>query len=115
MLLFHWLMFSYCFTVWPEQKSHLRKVKEVGRGGFSTPERRGELWWRKDRGPLLSTSSILSQEALTHERGGEEADGGGREVGGGSKKAGGCGKIPMVIANLTVDPDGCGGWAICFG
>ena len=89
-------------------------MKEEGRGGFSTPERQGELWQRKDRGPLSSSSPIPSQEALTHKRGGEEADGGGREVGGGSKKAGGCGKIPVIIADLTVGPDGCRGQTICF-
>ena len=70
-----------------------------------------EKGWR----PLSSSSPIPSQEALTHERGGEEADGGGREVGGGSKKAEGCRKIPVIVANPTVGPDGCGGWAICFG
>ena len=64
--------------------------------------------------PLPITSPIPSQEAITCERGGEEADGGGREVGGGSKKAGGCGKVSVIIANPIVGPDGCGGWAICF-
>ena len=64
---------------------------------------------------LSSASPIPSQKALTHKRGGEEADGGGRQAGGGSKEAGGCGKIPIVVANLTVGPDGCRGWAICFG
>ena len=29
--------------------------------------------------------------------------------------AGGCGKVPVIIANPTVGPDGCRGWAICFG
>ena len=29
--------------------------------------------------------------------------------------AGGCGKVAIIIANLTVGPDGCRGWAICFG
>ena len=29
--------------------------------------------------------------------------------------AGGCGKVAIIVANLTVGPDGCGGWAICFG
>ena len=29
--------------------------------------------------------------------------------------AGGGGKIPIIIANPTVGPDGCGGQAICFG
>ena len=87
----------------------------MGRGGFSTPERQGELWQRKDGGLLPSSSPIPSQEALACERAGEEADGGGREVGGGSKKGGGCGKISIIIANPTAGPDGCGGWAICFG
>ena len=36
-------------------------------------------------------------------------------MGGGSKKAGGCGKIPIIVANPTVGPDCCRGWAICFG
>ena len=66
-------------------------------------------------GSLPSSSPIPSQEALTHKRGGEEADGGGREAGGGSKKAGGCGKISIIVNDLTVGPDGCRGWAICFG
>ena len=66
--------------------------------------------------PLSSSSPIPSQEAIAHKRGGEEADGGSRKQGGGSKEAGGSGKIPViVITNLTVGPDGCGGWAICFG
>ena len=52
--------------------------------------------------------------ALACKRGGEEADGGGREAGGGSKEAGGCGKIPIIVTNLTVGPDACRGWAICF-
>ena len=51
-------------------------MKGVGRGGFSTPERQGELWQRRDGGPLPSTLPIPSQEALTHKRGGEEVDGG---------------------------------------
>ena len=29
--------------------------------------------------------------------------------------AGGCGSVAVVIANPTVGPDGCRGWAICFG
>ena len=29
--------------------------------------------------------------------------------------AGRCGKVPVIIANLTVGPDGCRGWAIYFG
>ena len=29
--------------------------------------------------------------------------------------AGGCGKVPAIVASLTVGPDGCGGQAICFG
>ena len=29
--------------------------------------------------------------------------------------AGGCGNVAIIIANPTVGPDGCGGWAICFG
>ena len=36
-------------------------------------------------------------------------------MGGGSKEAGGCGKVCIIITNLTVDPDGCGGWAIYAG
>ena len=68
-------------------------MRGVGTGGCSATKKGGELWQRKDGGPLPSTSPIPSQEALTHERGGEEADGGGREVGGGREKAGGCGKI----------------------
>ena len=54
---------------------------------------------------------IPSQGALTQKRGGE-TDGGGREVGGGGKMAAGCGQVTIIIANLTVGPDGCGGWAI---
>ena len=45
----------------------------------------------------------------------EEKVGRGREVGGGGQTAVGCGKIPIIIANLTVGSDGCRGWAICFG
>ena len=115
MLLFHWLMFSYLFYSMARTKVTPKMMKGVGRGGFSIPERQGELGWRRDRGPFPSTPPIPSQEALTHERGGEEADGGGREVGGGSKRAGGCGKVSVVIANPTVGPDGCRGGAICFG
>ena len=51
MLLFHWLMFFYCFTVWQGQRSHQRKMKGAGRSGFSIPERQGELWWIRDGGP----------------------------------------------------------------
>ena len=29
--------------------------------------------------------------------------------------AGGCGKVTIIVANLTVGPDGCRGRAICFG
>ena len=29
--------------------------------------------------------------------------------------AGGSGSVTIIIANLTVGPDGCGGRAICFG
>ena len=54
------------------------------------------------------------QPESPHPERGEE-DGRGREVGGGSKMAGGCGKVTVIITNLTVGPDGCGGWAICFG
>ena len=36
-------------------------------------------------------------------------------MGGGSKEAGGCGKVPGIIANPTVGPDGCRGWAIYIG
>ena len=28
--------------------------------------------------------------------------------------AGGSGLVAVIIANPTVGPDGCGGWAICF-
>ena len=63
--------------------------------------------------PLPSTPPIPSQKALIHKRG--EEDGRGREVGRGSKTAGGCGKVTVIIANLTVGPDGCRGQAICFG
>ena len=63
---------------------------------------------------LPSTPPIPSQGALTCKRGGE-GDGGSREVGGGGKMAGECGKVPIIVANLTVGPDGCGGWAIYFG
>ena len=44
----------------------------------------------------------------------EEEAGRGREVGGGGQTAGGCGKVPIIITNLTVGPDGCRGQAICF-
>ena len=33
-------------------------------------------------------------------------------MGGGSKEAGGCGKVPVIITNLTVGLDGCRGQAI---
>ena len=78
-------------------------------------QRGEESFGRERMEPPPCTSPIPSQEALTHERGGEEADRGGREVGGGSQKAGGYGKVSVIIANPTVGPDGCGGWAICFG
>ena len=62
---------------------------------------------------LSGAPPIPSQEALTHKGGGEEV-GQGRGVGRGGKMDGGCGKVPIVIANPTVGPDGCRGWAICF-
>ena len=81
-----------------------------------TPFQRGEEHISRERmeAPLSSALPIPSQEALTYERGGEEAVGRGRQVGGGSKVAGGCGKIPIVVANLTVSLDGCRGQVICF-
>ena len=60
-----------------------------------------------------SALSIPSQKALTHEGGGEEV-GQGRKVGRGGKMAGGCGKVTVIIANLSVGPGGCRDWAICF-
>ena len=82
---------------------------EVGspiQGGQEGPSREGM------EAPLSSSPPIPSQRALTHERGGEEAGGRGREVGAGGKEAGGCGQVPIIIANPTVGPHGCGGWAI---
>ena len=61
-----------------------------------------------------SAPPIPSQKALTCKRGGEEV-GQGRKVGRGGKMAGGCGKVTVIIANPTVGPVGCRGWAICFG
>ena len=29
--------------------------------------------------------------------------------------AGGCGKVPIIVSNMTVGPDGCRSWAICLG
>ena len=90
-------------------------MKGVGRGG--SPFQRGKENSGRERteAPLPITPPIPSWEALTHERGGEEANGGGREAGGGSKMAGGCGKVSIIVTNLTVGLDGCRGWAICFG
>ena len=75
----------------------------------SKEERRN--WQKRMEGPLPSAPPIPSKKALTYERGGEE-DGRGREVGGGGKMAGGCGQVTVIVTNLTVGPNGCGGWAI---
>ena len=79
-------------------------------GGQEGPSREGM------EAPLSGSPPIPSQGSLTHERGGEEAGGrGGQEAGGGSKEAGGCLKVTVIIGNLTVGPDGCGGQAIYIG
>ena len=92
--------------------------KQGGEGQWEVgPEvERGEEGPGRERmeAPFSHAPPIPSQGALVQKRGGE-ADEGGREVGGGSKKAGGCGQVTIIVANPTVDPDGCRGWAIYIG
>ena len=64
--------------------------------------------------PFSHTPPIPIQGSLTQKRGGE-ADGGGREVVGRGKMAGGCGQVTVTVADPTVGPDGCRGWAIYVG
>ena len=114
MLLFHWLMSSYLFYRMARTKVMPKKDERGGESWVLQSREARRALAEKRWSPLPSTSPFPSQEALTHERGGKAAHGGGREVGGGSKKAGRCGKVSIIIANLTVGPDACRGWAIYF-
>ena len=62
--------------------------------------------------PFSCSPPIPSQGALTQKRGGGEVGGVSREAGGGGKMAGRGGEVTFIVADLTVGPDGCGGWAI---
>ena len=74
--------------------------------------KRGE--GREEGTPLSDTPPLPSQKACTHKGGGADI-GRGREVGQGGWKTGGSGSVSIVIANMTVGPNGCGGQAICRG
>ena len=89
----------------------LKKDKKGG-GEVGAPVQGAEERDGRERmeAPLTSAPPIPSQEALTC-KGGEE-DGRGREVGRGGKMAGGCVQVTIIVANPTVGPDGCRGWAI---
>ena len=112
------LSIGWCFLIVLQYGQNEIDTTEGGEGwqevgpevktGVEDPSREGM------EAPFSHALPIPSQEALTHERGGEE-DGGGREVGRGGKEAGGCGQVTIIITNLTVGPDGCRGWAIYIG
>ena len=113
MLPFYWLMLSNCFTVWPEWNWYPRKGEKgwVKRWVLRSREVSRDLAEKAMEAPFSCASPIPSQGALTC-KGGGAAVGRGREVGRRSKKAGGYGQVTIIVANLTVGPDGCGGQAI---
>ena len=87
---------------------------QKGRERQGTPIQGGEEGFGRERmeapSPVHHPSPARKPSPV---REGGEEDGRGREVGGGGKMAGGCGQVAViVIANPTVGPNGCRGWAI---